>query len=159
MTIVGRVNASCEAIISLHVGGFKNRHRIDAVVDTGFNGFLTLPARLVEELGLVWRRRGRAMLADGTDSVFDIYETTVTWHGRSRRVAVDEVDSDPLVGMSLLYGCRLTVEVVHGGRVVIRPLPPRDPGTVPSATGNLNRRLVQGARGALGTSDDNDDEQ
>ena len=63
------------------------------------------------------------MLADGSDSLFDIYETTVVWHGRPKRVAVDEVDCDPLIGMSLLQGCELTVEVVDGGRVIVRPLP------------------------------------
>lgn len=42
------------------------------------------------------------MLADGSDSLFDIYETTVIWHGRPKRVPVDEVDCDPLIGMSLL---------------------------------------------------------
>ena len=78
---------------------------------------------LIQELGLAWRRRGRAMLADGSDSLFDIYETTVTWDGRPRRIAVDEVNSDPLIGMSLLYGYELTVQVVDGGRVVINPLP------------------------------------
>ena len=122
--ITGHVTAYREAIISLNVGGPKNRERpIDAVVDTGFNGFLTLPASLIQELGLVWRRRGRAMLADGRDSLFDIYEATVTWNSRPRRIAVDEADCDPLVGMSLLYGCELTVQVVDGGRVVIYPLP------------------------------------
>ena len=122
--ITGHVTAYREAIISLNVGGPRNRRRsIDAVVDTGFNGFLTLPASLIQELGLVWRRRGRAMLADGRDSLFDIYEATVTWNSRPRRIAVDEADCDPLVGMSLLYGCELTVQVVNGGRVVICPLP------------------------------------
>ena len=121
--ITGHVTAYREAIISLNVGGPKNRGRpIDAVVDTGFNGFLTLPSSLIQELGLVWRRRGRAMLADGRDSLFDIYEATVTWNNRPRRIAVDEADCDPLVGMSLLYGCELTVQVVDGGRVVIRLL-------------------------------------
>ena len=77
--------------LSLNVGGSKNQGRsIDAVVDTGFNGFLTLPSSLIQELGLVWRRRGRAMLADGRDSLFDIYEATVTWNSRPRRIAVDE---------------------------------------------------------------------
>ena len=122
--IIGHVTAYREAIISLNVGGPKNQGRsINAVVDTGFNGFLTLPASLIQELGLVWRRRGRAMLADGRDSLFDIYEATVTWNSRPRRIAVDEADCDPLVGMSLLYGCELTVQVVDGGRVVISPLP------------------------------------
>ena len=69
------------------------------------------------------RRVGsRAMLADGSDSVFDIYEAAVTWDGTSRRIAVDEVECDPLVGMSLLYGFELTVQVADGGQVVIRPL-------------------------------------
>ncbi len=122
--ITGHVTAYREAIISLKVRGPEDREcAIDAVVDTGFNGFLTLPASLTQELGLVWRRRGRAMLADGRDSLFDIYEATVTWNSRPRRIAVDEADCDPLVGMSLLYGCELTVQVVDGGRVVIRPLP------------------------------------
>ncbi|MDP6417051.1 MAG: clan AA aspartic protease, partial [Gammaproteobacteria bacterium] len=67
------------------------------VIDTGFDGFLTLPASVIQDLGLVWRRRGRAMLAD--DSLFDIYEAAVTWDGRPRRIAVDEAECDPLVGI------------------------------------------------------------
>ena len=91
-----------EAVISLSVKGPEGQNReIDAVIDTGFNGFLTLPASLIQELGLAWRRRGRAMLADGSDSLFDIYEAIVTWDDRPRRIAVDEVNSDPLIGMSL----------------------------------------------------------
>ena len=121
--IVGRVNAYREAVISLSVEGSGGRRReIDAVVDTGFNGYLTLPATLIQELGHVWRRRGRAMLADGSDSIFDIYEAVVTWDGASRRIAVDEVECDPLVGMSLLYGFELSVQAVDGGRVLIGPL-------------------------------------
>ena len=122
--INGRVTVYREAVISLSVKGPEDQYReIDAVIDTGFNGFLTLPASFIQELGLVWRRRGRAMLADGSESLFDIYEATITWDGRPRRIAVDEVNSDPLIGMSLLYGYELTVQVVDGGRVVINPLP------------------------------------
>ena len=122
--IAGQVTAYHEAVIPVNVRGSGNRGReIIAVIDTGFNGFLTLPGEIIQNLGLPWSRRGRAMLADGTDSLFDIYEATVTWDGRPRRIAVDEVDCDPLVGMSLLHGCELTVEVVAGGRVAISPLP------------------------------------
>lgn len=122
--INGRVTVYREAVISLSVKGPEDQYtEIDAVIDTGFNGFLTLPASLIQELGLVWRRRGRAMLADGSESLFDIYEATITWDGRPRRIAVDEVNCDPLIGMSLLYGYELTVQVVDGGRVVINPLP------------------------------------
>ena len=74
--------------------------------------------------GLPWRRRGRAMLADGSESVFDIYEATVFWDGRPRRVVVDETDCAPLAGMALLDGCELTIQIVDGGAVTITRLPP-----------------------------------
>ena len=121
--ITGHVTAYREAVISLSVKGSGGRDReINAVIDTGFDGFLTLSASLIQDLDLVWRRRGRVMLADGSDSLFDIYEATVTWDGRPRRIAVDEADCAPLVGMSLLYGYELTVQVLDGGRVAINPL-------------------------------------
>ena len=63
------------------------------------------------------------MLADGSNSVFDIYEVTITWHGRPRRIAVDAAECAPLLGMSLLYGCELIVQVTEGRRVAVSPLP------------------------------------
>jgi len=95
---------------------------IEAVIDTGFNGSLTLPANLIASLGLLWRRRGRSLLADVSESVCDIYEATVIWDNRPRRITVDEVDIVPLVGMSLLYGHELTVQIVEGGSVLIKSL-------------------------------------
>ena len=52
--ITGQVTVYREAVISLSVKGPEGQSReIDAVIDTGFNGFLTLPASLIQELGLV----------------------------------------------------------------------------------------------------------
>jgi len=108
--ITGVVTASCQAIIRLTVRGPEGQEQaIDAVIDTGFDGILTLPPSLIATLGLVWPRRGRALLADGSESLFDIYETIVIWDGEPRRIAVDEADIDPLVGISLLYGYELMV--------------------------------------------------
>jgi predicted aspartyl protease len=76
----------------------------------------------VVQLGLPWRQRGRALLADGSESVFDIYEATVDWDGEARRIPVDEAETVPLVGMSLLEGYEFTVQVQHGGNVTIRRL-------------------------------------
>lgn len=122
--ITGIVNAYRQAIISLVVRGPEGQtQHIEAVIDTGFDGSLTLPPTLIAALGLVWRRRGRALLADGSESLFDIYEGVVVWDGQLRRVAVDIADIDPLVGMSLLYGCELTVQARDGGSVFIKPLP------------------------------------
>jgi clan AA aspartic protease len=122
--ITGSVTTSREAVINLTVRSSTGlEQEIQAVIDTGFDGSLTLPPALIAALGLTWRRRGRALLADGNESVFDIYEAIVMWDGTARRVPVDEVDLTPLVGMALLYGYELTVQVVESGSVLIKALP------------------------------------
>lgn len=122
--ITGIVTVAREAVISLTVCGLNGQEQeIEAVIDTGFDGSLTFPPAFITALGLPWRRRGRALLANGDESVFDIYEATVIWDGTTRRVSIDEVDVMPLVGMALLYGYELTMQIVEGGRVLLKPLP------------------------------------
>jgi predicted aspartyl protease len=77
---------------------------------------------VIVSLGLEWRERGRALLADGRESVFDIYQATVFWDGQARRIPVHEAETIPLVGMSLLQGYELTIQVQPGGNVTIKPL-------------------------------------
>jgi len=121
--ITGRVSTGGEAVIGLTVRGPEgNSQEIVAMVDTGFNGWLTLSSDLVGILRLPFRGSGRATLADGSETVFDTYEGTVIWDGQPRPVSVHLSDSDPLVGMGLLYGCELTIEVVEGGGVTIKEL-------------------------------------
>ena len=55
--------------------------------------------------------------------MFDIYEGTVVWDGSPRRVAVDEASTAALVGMALLDGYELNVQVRSGGGVTINVLP------------------------------------
>jgi predicted aspartyl protease len=87
--ITGVVTASRQAIIRLTVGGPERQEQeITAVIDNGFDGTLTLPLMLIATLGLVWRRRGRALLADGSESLFDIYAAIIVWDGEPRRIAV-----------------------------------------------------------------------
>jgi len=51
--IVGVVNDSYEATIPIVVRGTNgHEYEIEAVIDTGFTGFLTLPNALVESLEL-----------------------------------------------------------------------------------------------------------
>ena len=78
--IQGVVNDAYEAVVRLTVQGPSGQSReIEAVIDTGYNGFLTLPPALVTELSLVYRGRGRAILADGNEAFFDIYDVAVLW--------------------------------------------------------------------------------
>jgi clan AA aspartic protease len=121
--ITGFVTDRREAVIRLRVHGPAGQDQeIEAVVDTGFDGWLSLPSSIITQLGLRWRQRGRALLADGSESVFDIYEASVDWDGKPRRIPVDEAETVPLIGMSLLEGYELTVQIQPGGNVTVRAL-------------------------------------
>ena len=121
--ITGEVNSDAEAVVSLEVRG-KGRRRttITAVVDTGFDGHLTLPEALISKLSLPWSRFGSAELArpDGRGV------RRVRWaHCLGRRVTSDSnrfFSGTPLVGMELMKCHRLTVDIVPGGSLVIEKL-------------------------------------
>lgn len=121
--IKGQVNAHREALVPLPLRGPQGEeHAIEAVIDTGYNGFLTLPPNLIELLGLPFLRSSRAILGDGSTVEFDIHEAAVIWDGRLRRIPVDAADVDPLLGMGLLYGHELNIEVIEDGNALIRAL-------------------------------------
>ena len=95
---------------------------VAAVVDTGFNGYLTSPPTLVAELGLTVVGDGEAVLADGSEAAFDVYSVTVVWDGQPRYVETAAVGIDALVGMMLLDRHSLFVEVAGGGHVVLQAM-------------------------------------
>jgi clan AA aspartic protease len=119
--ISGKVNADFEAVISLSVRSADGEiYTFDAILDTGFNGWLSLPPDAIDQLDLVWKRRGRAILGDGSECIFNIFEAQVFWDGVPRTIPIDEADSDPLVGMSLMEGYELTVQIWEGGNVELQ---------------------------------------
>ena len=60
--ITGTVNANREAILRLAVRNTNGQeHERDAVVDTGFDGWLSLPPDFILALGLQRQRSGRAI--------------------------------------------------------------------------------------------------
>ncbi|WP_199332369.1 MULTISPECIES: hypothetical protein [Fischerella] len=52
-----------------------------------------------------------------------VYEAVIVWDGQLLRIPIDEADSDPLVGMLLMEGYELTIQVVAGSTVVFKQLP------------------------------------
>jgi clan AA aspartic protease len=118
--IAGTVTSRREATIRLTVlDASGQQHDIQVVIDTGFTGSLTLPPSDIAAWGLSWRSRGRALLANGSVERFDIYAATVIWNGTPRHVLAEAANTDPLVGMTLLYGHDLHIEAIDGGQVTI----------------------------------------
>lgn len=121
--IYGVVNSRREATLPLVVGNSSaQREVIDTVIDTGFNGFLSLPSEVITRLGLSWTISNSATLGDGSQTVFDFYTGTVIWDGQYRQIDIAESETEPLLGMAMLYGYRLQVDTVEGGRVKIAAL-------------------------------------
>jgi len=119
----GVVNLSCEATISLVVSNANRQTRlIDAVIDTGYTGYLSLPHEIIVALNLSWTGIDRGTLGDGSEVTFEVYAATIIWDGQYRNIPVNEAETDPLVGMSLLYGYDLQIRAVEGGNVTIKAI-------------------------------------
>lgn len=97
--------------------------QIEFVVDTGFEGALTLPPAAVASLGLPYRNDLVMRLADGTRRLILVHEATISWDGQDMDIAVLAMDGTPLLGTSLLDGFNLNVDFTNGGAVTIQPLP------------------------------------
>lgn len=121
--MTGVVTADGEAVIRLTLRGPTGRsEQVRGVIDTGYTGPLTLPSAVISRLDLPWSRRGLAILADGSEIEYDVYEAVVVWDRRRRLIEIDESDSDPLVGMAMLEGFELNVQVRPRGKVTITRL-------------------------------------
>jgi clan AA aspartic protease len=121
--IHGAVNISCEATISIVISNENHQTRlINAVIDTGYTGFLSLPSEIINSLNLPWTGIDRGTLGDGSEVTFEVYAAKVIWDGKYRYIPVNEAETDPLVGMSLLYGYDIRIRVVEGGSVTIEPV-------------------------------------
>jgi predicted aspartyl protease len=105
--IEGRVTEEREPIIDIELRGRRRRRRTrQAVLDTGFNGALTLPL---------------AMLADDSEIRFSVYMVQIRWDGQWRSILAECSGLTPLVGMELLDGYTLHLRGSIGGLVTIEP--------------------------------------
>jgi clan AA aspartic protease len=122
--IIGQVTSDQEATIPLIVRGPHGEELdIEAIIDTGFTGYLTLSAASIASLNLAFREMSDFVQADGTLLSLEVYHGTVAWDGGDQGILVLATDGGPLVGMSMLDGSLVTLEVTDGGQVTISPLP------------------------------------
>jgi predicted aspartyl protease len=122
--IHGRFSDKFEAVLEIRLRGSNGVVlRREDMIDSGYNGTLTLPVVDVAALELEYKGGGRATMADGAIVAFDIFTAEILWEGVWRPIPVSAVGEGALVGMRLLEDHRLSMDVRPGGTVEITPLP------------------------------------
>jgi clan AA aspartic protease len=92
---------------------------IECVVDTGFEGFLTLPSSVIAEIGLRYLAQINANLAENSNVATNVYLATILWNGVEKDVAVLGMGRRPLIGSALLEDCHLSIDFCDGGTVLV----------------------------------------
>ena len=121
--IEGTVSSNLLPIIKLDLLGANHRREtIEAAIDSGFNGELTVPAFVIDLLDWPFKHSERTTLADGNEVNMPVYKGIVYWKDRPRIVDVYASSSGSLVGLSLLDGNEVWIQVKRGGMVIISEL-------------------------------------
>ena len=84
--ITGKVTANREIVVEIDVAGPAHQfQRTQALIDTGYNGQLTLPPQLIRALKLPFAGHRRATLADGSTILLDVFVAEVLWQSTRQR--------------------------------------------------------------------------
>jgi clan AA aspartic protease len=111
------------AYITLPLPTLSGAVNIEFVIDTGFDGHLSLPPHIVRQLDAVYVLNRTVRNADGVESEKRMHRLQIEWSGKRRPVYVLELDNDsPLLGVELLAGHNVALEMTDGGEVTIEPL-------------------------------------
>jgi clan AA aspartic protease len=97
----------------------NSEQAIEFVVDTGFEGFLTLPPDLVAALDLPYIAKIQANLADNSRIATTAYAISIVWNGVERDVIVLAMGRRPLIGTALLEDYHLSIDFYEGGTVLV----------------------------------------
>ena len=107
--------------IVLRISGYPDLE-IGCVIDTGFEGALTLPVTAVTKLQLPYVARINANLANDDNFVTPVHRATIVWDGVELDVPVLAMGRRPLVGTLLLNKYNLNIDFCDGGMVKIDSL-------------------------------------
>ena len=120
--IIGKIDENLEARVELRVISGEQTHRVEFLVDTGFNGYLALPMSLVSSLELPLGEVQRGITADGRIGFFDTVRVQIIWHDQPLSSHAQVLD-EPLIGARLLHGHELNASWIPNGVIRLIKLP------------------------------------
>ena len=94
-------------VIELFVDGNK----INLILDTGFNGYIMLPKKLINQLKLKQIGLSDYMTASGDGKETNVYRAKISFFDEEVEVSVLSTEGNfSLAGMDLFYDCRILIE-------------------------------------------------
>lgn len=106
----------------LYLPGLTTTVSIEFVVDTGFEGELSLPHNLASRLRSKNPGTRTVQMANGQLVKAGYFEIDLEWDDEPRLTEVLIMDGNPLIGVELLDRFRLTIDFVPRGEVSTEPL-------------------------------------
>ena len=119
----GLFTPDSEPAIELDIVGPDGARSFDAIIDTGFNGGITLPMNWIEALGLSQAGDEQMVLADGSLTAAPLFDAYVVLNEMAYDVVVAGASGKPLAGTNLFRGFSLYVEFAPDGAVELERLP------------------------------------
>ncbi len=110
------------ARVTLALPGRTGAVWVEFVINTGFDGELALPAALLSGLDAAYAGDRPIQLADGTERARPVFRILLEWESEWRPTEILSLDGTPLLGVNLLEGSLLQIEMMSGGQVMIKPL-------------------------------------
>lgn len=120
--MTGEYQESDQILVTLTIGNEEgDEQEVDAVIDTGFGGYLMLTPEIVQSLTLPQTDVGTAVLADGSIVRLAAHEVIITWNEEELAVSAYVGDGDVLIGMALLRGSVGSFDFFPGCLSTIEP--------------------------------------
>ena len=96
---------------TVRVFGLYSDLEATAIIDTGFEGYISLPTELAEPLGLVLKRQTLITLANGQEYRELAFSGEVEFLGQRMKVPILLMDGgEVLIGNLLLHDCQLVID-------------------------------------------------
>jgi clan AA aspartic protease len=107
--------------VIIRISGYPDLE-IGCVINTGFEGALTLPVAAVVKLQLPYVASINTNLANDENMPTPVYRATVVWDGVELEVPVLAMGRRPQIGTLLLNNCNLNIDFSDGSILSIDAL-------------------------------------
>lgn len=118
--ILGHVRGYMPRVF-LTLPGMRGPMSVEFIVDTGFEGDLSLPGSLVAQLNAGYATERFSQMVDGSIIKRRAYLIDLEWGDGTRPMEVLVLENAPLLGAVLMDKSHLDADMRSGGEIVIEP--------------------------------------